>query len=77
MPELRKPAGVLVAARLAGRQDAEEALLPGDLIISLNGKDVFNVEALRKLLGDIQSGNSVVLQIQREEQLRFIVLDLL
>jgi serine protease Do len=76
MPELRKPAGILVAARLAGSQEMEEDLLPGDLIISFNGKDVSNVEALRKFLSNIQSGSSVVLQIQRDEQLRFIVLTL-
>jgi serine protease Do len=74
--ELRKPAGVLVAARVADLQGSEEALAPGDLIISLNGKGVASVEALRAILGNIQAGSPVVLQIQREDQLRFIVLDL-
>jgi serine protease Do len=74
--ELRKPAGVLVAARVAGLLGSEESLKPGDLIISLNGKEVTNGETLRGLLGDIQVGSPVVLQIQRENQLRFIVLDL-
>jgi serine protease Do len=74
--ELRKPAGVLVAALVADLPGSEEGLAPGDLIISLNSKDVSNVEALRALLGNLQTGSPVVLQIQREDQLRFIVLDL-
>jgi serine protease Do len=74
--ELRKPAGVVVAARVAGLPGSEEGLAPGDLIISCNGKAVANVETLRTFLGDMQSGSPVVLQIQREDQLRFIVLEL-
>jgi serine protease Do len=74
--ELRKPAGVLVAARVADLPGAEENLAPGDLIISLNGKEIPNVETLRQLLGNMQSGSPVVLQIQREDLLKFIVLAL-
>jgi serine protease Do len=74
--ELRKPAGVLVAARVAGLPGSEEVLSPGDLIISLNGNGVPNLETLRGILGDMPAGSPVVLQIQREDQLRFIVLDL-
>jgi serine protease Do len=76
IPELRRPAGVLVTALVAGFAGLEEGLAPGDLIISLNGKPVFNVDSLRKLLGAHQSGSPIVLQIQRENQLKFIVMDL-
>jgi serine protease Do len=74
--DLRKPAGVVVAARVAGAPSSEEGLVPGDLIISLNSKPVPNIETLRTFLGNMQSGSPVVLQIQREDQLRFIVLNL-
>jgi serine protease Do len=75
--ELRKPAGVVVAARVAGTQNSDdEGFVPGDLIISLNGKTVANVESLHSSLRDMKSGSSAVLQIQREDQLRFIVLEL-
>jgi serine protease Do len=77
IPELRKPAGVLVAARVAGMPEMEEGLAPGDLIISLNGKGVSNVEALRESIGNLQPGSPAVLQIQREDRLKLIVLDLL
>jgi S1-C subfamily serine protease len=74
--ELRKLAGVLLAALVADLPGSEAGLSPGDLIIFLNSKEVSNVEALRALLGNLQTGSPVVLQIQRENQLRFIVLDL-
>jgi serine protease Do len=74
--ELRKPAGVLVAARVTDLPESGEGLAPGDLIISLNGKEVPNVEALRGILGSLQTGSPAVLQIQREDQLKFVVLDL-
>ena len=74
--ELRKPAGVLVAARVADLPGFDESLEPGDLIISLSGKEVANVKSLRELLNTMQPGSPIVLQIQREDQLRFIVLDL-
>ena len=76
IPELRRPAGVLVTALVAGFAGLEEGLAPGDLIISLNGKPVFNIDSLREILGAQQAGNPIVLQIQRENQLRFIVMDL-
>ena len=76
LPDLRKPAGVLVAARVAETPESEEGLATGDLIISLNGKEVPNVASLRRLLGDLQSGSAAVFQIQREDLLKFIVLDL-
>ncbi len=74
--ELRKPAGVVVAARVAGLPGSEEGLVPGDLIISLNGGEVADLEALRTLLGKVPPGSPVVLQIQREDQLQFIVVEL-
>ncbi len=77
VPDLRKPARVVIAARIAGSQNSDDdGLAPGDLIISLNGKTVANLEGLRSTLRDMKSGSPAVLQIQREDQLRFIVLDL-
>jgi serine protease Do len=76
IPELRKPAGVLVIALVAGIPESEAGLAPGDLILSLNSKTVSNVNGLRELLGTVQTGNPVVLQIQREDQLKFVIMDL-
>ena len=74
--ELRKPAAVLVAALVAGTPESEADLAPGDLIISLNGKTVPNVAGLREFLGSLQTGSPIVLQIQRNDQLKFVALEM-
>jgi serine protease Do len=74
--DLRKPAGVVVAARVAGLPGSEEGLVSGDLIISLNGESVPNVEGLRALLGKMQPGSPLVLQIQRDDHLQFVVVEM-
>ncbi len=76
LPEPRKHAGVVVAARVSGMPGSEHGLVPGDLIISLNGKEIPSVENLRTLLRNLPPGSTVVLQIQRDSQLRYIVLQL-
>jgi serine protease Do len=76
IPELRKPAGVLVAALVAGMPESEDGLAPGDLVISLNNRPVPDIGTLREFLGNLQTGSPVVLQIQREDQLKFVVLEL-
>jgi serine protease Do len=73
---MRKPAGMILAARVAGLPNSEEGFAVGDLIISLNNKAISNVATLRAELGKLPPGSPVVFQIQREHQLRFIVLDL-
>lgn len=73
--DLRKPAGVIVAARVSGLQNPQGTLLPGDLIISLNGKEVSGVERLNALINDIKPNTPLVVQIQREDLLRFVIVE--
>ena len=65
LPPMRKPAGVLVAGKVAGLAQPDEGLLPGDLIISLNGDSVKDLAALREALAKLKSGDAVVFQVQR------------
>ena len=74
--ELRQPAGVLVTARVIGMPGSDGGLEAGDLLGSLNGHGIANVAALRGLLASLPSGSPAVLQIQRGDQLKFVVLDL-
>jgi serine protease Do len=76
LPPMRKPAGVLVAGRVAGSSQPEEGLLPGDLIISLNGEPVTNLAGLRESVGRLKSGDAVVFQVQRLERLTFVAFNL-
>jgi S1-C subfamily serine protease len=70
-PGLRSRAGVLVAGRVA-RSEVRTGLGVGDLIRSVNGTSVETVETLRSLLQKYQSGESVVLQIERHGKLRYL-----
>ncbi len=71
LPPLRKPAGLLVAGRLA-EEGAVEGLHPGDLIITLNGKAVLSLAEFRSILDKLPAGESVVFQVQRQGTLTFV-----
>jgi serine protease Do len=72
LPPMRKPAGVLVAGRVAGFTPPEEGLALGDLIISLNGEPVRDLAGLRAAMAKFKSGDAVVFQVQRLERLTFV-----
>ena len=76
LPPMRKPAGVLVAGKVAGLAQPDEGLLQGDLIISLNGDSVKDLAALREALAKLKSGDAVVLQVQRTDRLTFVAFTL-
>lgn len=71
---LRRPAGILVAARVAG-SEAENSLMAGDLIISLNGSDLPDLASLKAALGGLKTGSPAVLQIQREDRLMYLTFE--
>lgn len=69
---LREPHGIVVAARAAGAK-IEVPLLPRDVIYSVNGKEVFTLPQLRTSLAELKPGVGVVLQVQREGRLTYVV----
>ena len=68
---LRSKTGVLVAGRVA-HSDLHTGLEVRDLIRSINGNDVQDVENLRSLLDRCKSGDAIVLQVERHGRLRFL-----
>ena len=68
---LRDPIGIIVAARAAGAT-SEVPLAVGDVIRSLNGKEMTTLEALRQALRAIPAGAPITLQIQREGKLMYV-----
>jgi serine protease Do len=76
LPPMRKPAGVLVAGRVAGLAQPDEGLMPGDLIISLNGESVKDLAALREALAKLKLGDAMVFQVQRTDRLTFVAFNL-
>lgn len=73
IPGLRAPRGVVVAA-VAG--DAVSGLRPGDVIYAVDRRPVATLNDLRAGVDSLPAGGSVVLQVGREGQLRFITVPL-
>ncbi len=76
MPDLRRPAGVVVAARRAGAPYAGPALDVGDVIYSVNRDVINNVAQLKQYLDSKKSGDSLVLLVEREGHLLYVPMQL-
>ena len=74
-PDLRDPFGIIVAARAAGSA-TEAPLTTGDVIRTLNGQPMTTLDRLRDALKALPAGAAVVLQIQRDQKLMYVVLTL-
>jgi len=71
----RSTAGVVVTAKL-GADDADDDLLPGDIIRAINQTMVTSVEGLRSAVDKLDSGMSAVLQVERKGELEYVALEL-
>jgi len=76
MPDLRRPAGVVVAARKANAPFSGPPLEVGDVIYSVNRQTVSNVTQLRNVLSSIKVGDAAVLLVERSGHLLYIPLQL-
>jgi serine protease Do len=76
MPDLRRPAGVVVAARNTNVPYSGPPLETGDVIYSVNRKVVSSVAQLRQILSSMQSGQPAVLLIEREGRLLYVPMQL-
>jgi serine protease Do len=76
MPELRRPAGVVVAAHKASAPYTGPALQTGDVIYAANRQVVSGVAQLRETLGAMKSGQAVVLLVERSGHLIYVPLEL-
>ena len=73
LPLLRVRAGVMVVSTIAGAIDTREgALEVGDVIYAVNRKPVAGLSELIRLLGELKSGDGVVLHIDRRGELMFL-----
>ena len=72
MPDLRRPEGVVVAARRAGAPYSGPALDTGDVIYAVNRNVISGVAQLRQYLGTMKTGSALVLQVEREGRLLYI-----
>ncbi len=75
LPELRHEYGVVVAFRSQNPPYTGGALEQGDVIYELNRTPIATVKALRDALDAMKSGDTAVLQIQRNEKLMYLTLE--
>lgn len=67
--------GTIVAAKLQTSRVFQEDLEPGDVIYAVNGARADDIEALNGLLTNVGAGNALVIQVQRQGLLRYVVLN--
>ena len=76
LPGLRIASGVIVAARAAYAATVEAGLQSGDIIHALNRVDIISLDGLRQALDKLKTGDSVVLQIERQGELMYLAVDM-
>lgn len=76
LPEPRISSGVFVAARIDKSSGNEVPLAAGDVIHALNGFAVRSVDGLRVLIDDAKADTELVLQIERNGQLQFVICEI-
>ncbi len=67
--------GALITAVGAGTPSADAELRPGDVVVSINGKEVKDADAAVKLSEEVKSLNSVRLRVHRAGQTRFVIVE--
>jgi len=76
LPDLRRPAGVVVAAHVASSPYSGPTLETGDVIYAMNRRVVSTVAGLRAMLDRLKPGDAVVLLVEREGKLIYVSLEL-
>jgi serine protease Do len=76
LPELRRPQGVVIAARNASAPFSGPPLQVGDVIYAVNRHVISDVAQLRKVLDGMKSGQAAVLLVERDGHLIYVALDL-
>ena len=76
IPPLQLGTGVVVAARTLDGTSVESGLQVGDVIHSVNRREVGSVEALRAAVEGLAPGAPVALQIERQGKLAYLAFDM-
>jgi serine protease Do len=75
LPPLRTRFGVVVAGKESEGGYLGESTLPGDVIYAVSGKFVDTIESLRSALDDLNTADAIVLQVERQGSLHYVVLE--
>jgi serine protease Do len=72
---LRDPNGIIVVARAAGTA-GEVPILTGDVIRSVNKRQILTLQGLKDAVHDVSAGSPLTFQIQREGRLMYVTFTL-
>ena len=72
LPPLRKRGGVLVAASNGKSNVLGDPFQPGDVIYSLNEKELFSYDEFYNLLDTLQQNDLIVMHVQRGNKLMYL-----
>jgi serine protease Do len=72
---LRRSKGVIVVARMLDGSSVNSGIAPGDAIYTLDRTTIDSLEALRGALEERKRGEPMVLQIERDGHLHYLVFD--
>jgi serine protease Do len=75
LPGLRNEFGVVVAGKESEGAYVGESLAVGDVIYFVNGTRAQNVVSLRSTLDELKTAEAIVLQVERQGNLRYVVLE--
>ena len=75
LPELRIPSGVIVAARTPSALLMGEGPEPGDIIHSVNTAPIKDIAGLKQVLKDLPPGTAIVVQVERDGALSYLVME--
>jgi len=75
MPDLRIPSGVIVAARTPASTLLGDGPEPGDVIHSVNTTPIADIAGLKQVLRAIPPGDPIVLQIEHDGELSYLVME--
>jgi len=75
LPGLRLPFGVVVVVRVETSHTPELSLARGDVIHAVNGAAVTTPAQLRDTLARVEPGDALVLQVERQGALTYLVAD--
>ncbi len=76
LPDLRRPIGVVVAARAGESPYSGDSLKLGDVIYEVNGTPVSSVDALRGALDKLKETDPLALLVERDGQLLYVTMQI-
>jgi serine protease Do len=76
IPDLRREYGLIVAGKTAGGQSQSIDLQAGDIIDAVNNSPVALLDSFRSTLSQMQPGDPVVLQIERDGRFQYLAFEL-